>query len=53
MVNDPFRKNYNAILVLCETFIHDKKTPARFNFRYLANKIMEEAKDQDPWFGIE
>lgn len=52
-VNDPFRRNCNAILVLCETFIHDKKTPARFNFRYLATQIMDEAKDQDPWFGIE
>ncbi len=44
-VPDPFRQNCNAILVLCETFIHDRKTPARFNFRYLAEKIMNEAKD--------
>ena len=52
-VKDPFRANCNAILVLCETFTHDKVTPARFNFRHLAAKIMEEAKSEDPWFGIE
>lgn len=53
MVKDPFRQNCNAVLVLCETFLHDKETPARFNFRHISNKIMEEAKGQDPWFGIE
>jgi glutamine synthetase len=37
MVKDPFRQNCNALLVLCETYIHDKVTPARFNFRTLAN----------------
>jgi glutamine synthetase len=52
-VQDPFRHNCNAILVLCETFIHDKVTPARCNFRFLANKIMEESKEHDPWFGLE
>jgi len=45
MVKDPFRLNCNSLLVLCETFTHDKVTPARFNFRHLASKIMEEAKD--------
>ena len=53
MFKDPFRVTCNSILVLCETYIHDKKTPARFNFRYLAIRIMEEAKGEDPWFGIE
>lgn len=53
MVKDPFRQNCNAILVLCETYIHDKVTPARFNFRHVVNKIMEEAKEHDPWFGLE
>jgi len=53
MFKDPFRPTVNSILVLCETFIHDKVTPARFNFRYIAEKVMNDAKDQDPWFGIE
>ena len=45
MFKDPFRLNVNAILVLCETYIHDKVTPARFNFRYIAEKVMNDAKD--------
>lgn len=52
-VSDPLRKGCNAILVLCETYTSDKVTPARFNFRYLAEKIMKEAEEHDPWFGIE
>jgi len=51
-VKDPIRKN-NAVLVLCETFTSDGVTPARYNFRNLANKVMEDAKSEDPWFGIE
>jgi len=44
---DPFRIKAipNAILVLCETFEADGKTPAKANFRNTANKIMELAKD--------
>jgi glutamine synthetase len=53
MTKDPLRKNCPALLVLCETFTSDKMTPARFNFRNICAKIMEEAKDHDPWFGIE
>lgn len=53
MVKDPFRQNCNAFLALCETYIHDQVTPARCNFRTIANQIMEEAKEHDPWFGIE
>lgn len=45
MFKDPFRPTVNSILVLCETYIHDKVTPARFNFRHIAEKIMNEAKD--------
>lgn len=52
-VKDPFRRNCNAILVLCETFIWDKVTPARFNFRNLVAKIFKEVEGHDPWFGIE
>ena len=43
----------NSVLVLCETFLSDRVTPARYNFRYICNKVMEEAKDHDPWFGLE
>lgn len=49
---DPIRRK-NSILVLCETYLSDLKTPARYNFRYLCEKIMAEAKDQKPWFGME
>jgi glutamine synthetase len=43
----------NSILVLCETYLPDKETPARFNFRHLCNKIMKEAEADKPWFGME
>lgn len=46
------RRGY-GILVLCECYLPDKETPARYNFRYFANKVMEDAKDQKPWFGLE
>ncbi|KAM3144357.1 hypothetical protein pb186bvf_003521 [Paramecium bursaria] len=51
-VKDPFRGDPH-LLVLCETYLKDKTTPARYNFRNLANQIMEEAKEHEPWFGIE
>jgi len=44
MCKDPIRRK-NAVLVLCETYTSDGFTPARYNFRYLANKIMNDAKD--------
>ena len=28
-------------------------TPARYNFRFMANKLMDETKDHKPWFGVE
>jgi len=52
MCHDPLRRK-NGILVLCETYLSDMKTPARYNFRYLCNKVMEESKNEQPWFGIE
>ncbi|CAD8150529.1 unnamed protein product [Paramecium octaurelia] len=52
VIKDPFRGDPH-ILVLCETYLPDKKTPARYNFRWIANQIMEKAKDHKPWFGIE
>jgi glutamine synthetase len=52
---DPFRIKSlpNAVLVLCESLETDYKTPAIANFRHMANLIMEQSKDQKPWFGFE
>ena len=43
----------HGILVMCDTYLPDKVSPARYNYRYLCQKIMEEAKVHEPWFGIE
>jgi len=51
-VKDPIRKE-NSILVLCETYLTDRETPARMNFRYICKKVMDDAKHEKPWFGIE
>ncbi|CAK5275615.1 unnamed protein product [Mycena citricolor] len=48
---DPFRGGDN-ILVLAETWNNDG-TPNKTNFRSHAKKVMDEAKDFVPWFGIE
>ncbi|KAJ3529210.1 hypothetical protein NM688_g7883 [Phlebia brevispora] len=48
---DPFRGGDN-ILVLAECYNNDG-TPNRTNFRHHAKKVMDQAKDQEPWFGIE
>jgi len=48
---DPFRGG-NNILVLCECLCPDL-TPHPTNKRAECNKIMEQCKDQKPWFGIE
>lgn len=39
--------------MMCECYLSDRVTPARYNFRYLCEKIMKEAEDDHPWFGIE
>ena len=49
---DPFRKN-GCLLALCEGYQSDKKTPAIGNFRQICEKVMNDAKHEDPWFGIE
>jgi len=50
---DPFRLGPH-ILVLCECCLPDGKlTPIPTNTRHAAEKIMEQAKDTVPWFGIE
>ena len=51
-VPDPFRGKPH-ILVLTESYKSDKVTPALGNFRWIANKIMNDAKAEIPWFGIE
>lgn len=48
---DPFRGGDN-ILVMCDTYTPDGE-PLPTNTRYDAAKIMEKAKDHEPWFGIE
>lgn len=48
---DPFLHEPN-ILVLCETYNYDK-TPTETNHRYSCLKVMEAAKESEPWFGIE
>lgn len=48
---DPFRGGDN-ILVLAETYNNDG-TPNKTNFRHHAAKVMEQAKDTVPWFGLE
>ncbi len=48
---DPFRGG-NNILVLAECYNNDG-TPNRTNYRHHAAKIMEQAKDVQPWFGLE
>jgi len=52
LFKDPFRKG-NGYLCLCENFESDRETPAKGNFRTLANLVMKSAASEDPWFGIE
>ena len=51
LYQDPFRLNDNK-LVLCETYKYNKK-PTESNNRNSCNDVMEKAKSERPWFGIE
>jgi glutamine synthetase len=48
---DPFRGAPN-ILVMCDTYDSDDN-PLPTNSRHEAAQVMERAKDQHPWFGLE
>jgi len=48
---DPFRGAPN-LLVICDTYDSDDN-PLPTNSRFEAAQIMERAKDEHPWFGIE
>jgi len=51
MYRDPFRLGDNKI-VICETYKHNK-LPTDSNKRKSCLEVMNEAKDEHPWFGME
>eukprot|EP00010_Vexillifera_abyssalis_P008328 CAMPEP_0201544160 /NCGR_PEP_ID=MMETSP0173_2-20130828/706_1 /ASSEMBLY_ACC=CAM_ASM_000268 /TAXON_ID=218659 /ORGANISM="Vexillifera sp., Strain DIVA3 564/2" /LENGTH=379 /DNA_ID=CAMNT_0047952191 /DNA_START=27 /DNA_END=1166 /DNA_ORIENTATION=+ len=49
---DPFRRGRN-ILVMCDCYKKDGKTPVKGNYRKDAVEIFNKDLDQKPWYGIE
>ena len=52
MFNDPFRGHPHK-LVMCEGFHPETKQPVKGNERAACNEVMQKAKAEIPWFGIE
>lgn len=51
---DPFRKNLNSKLVMCETFTNlNEPHPTNKRHKCINLMISDKIKDQYPWFGIE
>jgi glutamine synthetase len=50
--SDPVRGGPH-ILVMCEVFLADGKTPHPTNTRAKLRTVVEKTKGQEPWFGIE
>ena len=48
---DPFRGG-NNIMVMCDTYKYNKE-PTDTNHRKTCLKVMQKAKEEHPWFGIE
>jgi glutamine synthetase len=51
LFKDPFRRGKNKLL-LCETYKYNRQ-PTESNKRNTCKKVMEKAKSEIPWFGIE
>jgi len=49
---DPFRKNFNSYLVLCDTYLPNGQ-PHSSNSRFRANEIFNKKLEEEPWFGLE
>lgn len=52
IIRDPFRKGRNLI-VMCDTYLPDCKTPHMDNTRFYAASIFAKKPEEEPMFGIE